>query len=385
MKALHGRLVTVVALMASATLGAGVTAVTVAKVGTGLRSPESRVCAIDPADGEVAITAAIAGCPNESTVRFPLNRTYHQGNRIMVADRTGLTIDGNGSTFLTTADRHRHGPELDRHVNGNWLILRGSDITLKNMTARGVFDVPAPRNLERAATHPDAVEYNPSFGLYGVDGAQLVDVKSFNSWGDGVTLGADWYIDHSVKPENARYNRNIRIDRMEVQKAFRMCWGPTSGTGIWIRDSICRDAWYAGIDAEHDTPDQPLRDVHFLRNTFDGYFHYGILVSAAGDPGTVADFEIRGNKLLTGADNRCQPGIVVGAWANDPRRFSNIVTADNEVWAMATAIAYDHVDGGVINGNLIHKLPAPPGFETPESYCGHFDVVRVTNSSRVER
>ncbi|HWI03914.1 MAG TPA: hypothetical protein VNT52_08840, partial [Acidimicrobiales bacterium] len=142
-------------------------------------TPAARpTCEIDPGiDGEVAITAAIEGCRDGSTVLFPQGRRYTQANRILVKDRRDLVIDGNGSTFTTTFVGKTNT------INGNWLILRGYDITLKNMHSVGTFDYTGERSLGRISPDPDFSEANPNYGLYGVDTVHLIDVTAYGPWG----------------------------------------------------------------------------------------------------------------------------------------------------------------------------------------------------------
>lgn len=333
----------------------------------------TRTCHIDPPDGEVAIAAAIARCANGSVVRFPPGRRYHQSNRILIQDRRDLVIDGNGSTFTT--DRVGKGP-----VNGNWVVLRGFNITLKNMTSVGTFTYSGERSLARISPDPSFSEANSNYGLYGVDTVHLTDVKAYGPWGDGVTTGPDEYIDGS----NPEYSRNVFIKRMQVEKTARMCWGPTSGMNVWIEDSSCKDAWYGGLDAEIDNPNQPLQGVHVLRNTFDGFNQLGIFIPVAAANVPTRDIEIRGNKFLTPPDQKCSAPIHVGGYPDsNPAMFRDVIISGNYLEHYGSGIVQDHVDGGSIEGNTL----APLSFQglTPEGLCGagFHDPIRVTNSVNV--
>ena len=337
-----------------------------------------RICAIDPADGEVAITAAVAGCPNGSTVRFPANRTYHQAHRILVADRQDLVIDGNGSTFRNSSDG-----TVTKVVDGNWVILRGRNITLRNLTAIGSFDDydGQPRSLQTiGANDPAFTEAQMGVGLYGPDTVHIEDVTLLNHWGDGVTTAPDEYVDGST-PD---YARNIFLKRITVRTVGRMCFGPTSGTNIWIEDSHCSDAWYGGLDAEIDNPNQPLQGLHILRNTFDGFNHLGVFVPVAAGNVPTRDIEIRDNRFLTAPDKRCAAPIHVGGYPDsNPATFRDVVVSGNQISHFGSGIVLDHVVGGRVDGNLLTRISVP-GF-TPEGVCGKgfYDPVRITNSERV--
>ena len=341
-------------------------------------APPSKLCAIDPPDGEVAIMAALAGCPAGSTVRFPANRTYHQAHRITVADRLDLTIDGNGSTFVNSSNG-----AVTKAIDGNWVILRGHNITLRNLTAVGAFNayVGQPRSLETIGTNdPEFTEGQMGVGLYGSDTVHVEDVTLLNHWGDGVTTGPDEYVDGST-PDFAR---NIYLKRITVRTVGRMCFGPTSGTNIWIEDSHCSDAWYGGVDAEIDNPNQPLQGLHILRNTFDGFNHLGVLVPVAAGNVPTRDIEIRENRFLSAADKRCAAPIHVGAYpGSNAATFSNVVVSGNQITHFGSGIVLDHVEGGMVEGNMLARL-SPPDI-TPEGVCGIglYDPIRVTNSSNV--
>lgn len=332
------------------------------------------MCSIDPADGEVAIMAAIARCPDGSIVRFPSNRAYHQNNRILIKDRRNLTIDGNGSTFTTSATQAKE------EVNGNWVVLRGSNITLQNMTAVGAFDLEPPRSF---AKYPAGVsEAHMNFGIYGTDTVHLTDLKGSRPWGDGVTTGPDGYLDGSVVTANWRFATNVHVSRVEIEHTARVCFAPTSGINIWIEDSTCRDAWASGLDAEVDTPTEPLQGLHILRNTFDGYAQGAIFIPIAGEPGMVRDIEIRGNKLISGPDNQCNQSILIGAYPNATNMMQNVVVEDNEIWALTRAIEYNHVSGGSILRNTIHPVPAPVGYDA-NGWCSEVRQVIVQDSTSV--
>ena len=347
--------------------------------------PAANVCPIDPADGEVAINAAIAGCPNGTVsapteVRFPPNRHYRQAHRILVADRHNLVINGNGSTFTTTSNG-----TVTKSIDGNFVVLRGSNVSIKNMTVRGDFTAyeGQPRSLATIGTgDPEFTEAQMGIGYYGVDGGRVEDVKAFNHWGDGLTTGSSEYVDGSV----STYTRNLFIKRMEVETVGRMCWGPTSGNNIWIEDSICRDAWYGGLDAEADNEDQPLSDHHYLRNTFDGYNHFGILIPVLTK--NAANYEFRDNTFLTPNDNPTFTVVQVHIY-QAATRTRNVVIEGNKIPFYCQAIAVDNVDGGSIRNNTLTRvykpLPDGSGNYTPVGICGqgNTDPIEVTDSTNI--
>jgi hypothetical protein len=325
---------------------------------------------------ETELNSFIAGVPDGSTIQFPAGGCYRQDRRIEVKDKRNLVIDGNGSKFTTTSNG-----TITKSVDPNWLVLRGFSITIKNMTVVGDFTAyeGQPRKLSTIGTgDPEFTEAQMGFGLYGTDTVHLTDVKAFNNWGDGVTTGPAHYADNQHTGSRT-FTNNVFIKRMEVETVGRMCWGPTSGTNIWIEDSLCRDAWYGGIDAEMDGLDQPLSGHHYLRNTFDGFNHLGIFVPVAATNGSTRDIEIRGNKFLTYPDSACSAPIHIGGYPDsNPAIFYNIVAEDNEMKTNGSMIVFDHVNGGSIQRNKLTEYT-----EAGCAYPNTPTLIKLTNSSGV--
>lgn len=339
-------------------------------------SRPSTVCRIYPANNADAINAAIAGCPNGSTVIFPANQTYTTDKWVLIKDRADLTVDGNGSIFQTSADATDGDKSLDDSVV---MVLYSTNITVKNMTAVGTFDYGGQkRSLATISPDPRFTEANPAYGVYGSRGVHLLDLKAFNVWGDGVTTAPAHYADPNAPSPNI-FTHDVFIKRMHVRSVGRMCWGPTSGTNIWIEDSLCEDAWYGGIDAEIDNFEQPLQGHHYLRNTFDGFNHLGILVPVAASTVPTRDIEIRDNRFLTYPDLECSPPIQIGAYPDsNPNLFYNIVVENNEAKSKTSLVVLDHVQRGSVKGNRLVEYT-----EAGCAYPSEPPLVRVTNSTDI--
>lgn len=327
--------------------------------------------------------AAISACPDgtasaPTVVRFPAARKYEQASKIEVRDRNNLIIDGNGSTFTSTANGG-----TTKAINGNWVLVRGTNITLKNMTAVGSFDLSGPRSLVAESADPGYTEAAMNYGIYGTDGVWIVDVKAFNAWGDALTTGpAHYALTEQYRTDD--YANDVHIIRMEARKTSRHCWAATSGVGVWIEDSSCTDAWYAGLDAETDNSAQPLRDHHYLRNTFDGFNLGGFFIPVPGDIGKVGDIEIRGNRFLTPPDIECNPTLLVGGYpeSGPDREFANVTVRDNEFRTYVRAITLDHVKQGLVSNNRITQL-VPESGATILQHCGEERQIIVTGSTGV--
>jgi len=213
----YGRLPAVVAVLVLAAAVA-VGAVVLDRPGRHPRTgrPTTRACAIAPADGDAAINAAVASCPDGSVIRFPAGATYHQNASIVVRDRSNLVIDGNGSTFISSAPNNKLASVP------NWRLFKVRNVTVKNMTAVGNFFPTGPRSLATVNDRFGTCEFNGGFLVNGSDGVWLIDLKAHNVCGDGFGTHRSEYFDYTVPNEMPR---NIHMQRVEAATTARMCDG----------------------------------------------------------------------------------------------------------------------------------------------------------------
>jgi len=324
--------------------------------------PASRVCNVDPADGEVALEAAIRACPDRSRVRFPAGRTYRQRDRIRVERRRGLLIDGNGSTFVKTSP---HGGETGRP---NWELLENTNVTLQNMTIRGAL-APGPRGITPGN------QFDHGVVVYGGSGVTVRDVTVRDVFGDFVTTVPSGFV-RGGGALGGEVPRNVAIQRVDGRGAARMCIALTAGIGVRVEDSRLSDCRYAGIDLETDVPGEPLRDVKVLRNTISGYYLFAIGVAgpAGSRPqrGDIDGIEIRDNVVATPSDT---------CWAavNAERGpISGVVVAANRLRTLNNGVKLVGVASGSVTRNAIEITGNPALCGPPRAV-----PVEVTGSPQV--
>lgn len=334
---------------------------------------------------EEELNAFLASVPNDAEIRFRARGCYAQANRIQVYDKANVTIDGRGSTFRSSA------PNDGKKLNPNWLLLRGRNLTLKNLTAVGNFNLTGARsqarvNMEEIHDPPVGNQFNAGVFVYGGDGIHVIDVKARNVFGDGIGTAVSQYVMGSGLPHESP--RNVHIVRFEATTTARHCFAPTTVTGLWLEDSIGRDCWYGGMDLELDNKEtQQLNDIHVVGNTFDGFFQFGLAIPVAGAGDNTRDIEIRENTFATTADNVCNPVILVGNYPSNPNTFKGIAVVGNQLEFVAgAAVRYDHVQGGSVLGNTFTQVPPPGHAEVRPAYCGgdhNTQPVSTTNSTEV--
>jgi len=297
------------------------------------------VCAIDPADGEQAIAAAIAACPDGTTVRFPPRRTYRQTGSIVVHGRTGLTIDGNRSTFV------RAVPDVAGQREPNWVLEEGRRVALQRMTVVGAFKDPGPRRIIPGNQH------NHGVAVRGGTGIRVRDLRIRDVFGDLVTVEPPGHDALAPPP------RDVRIQRLDGRRAARQCVAVTGAIGFWLQDSRLANCFQLGVDIEQDVPGEPLRDIHVVRTSIGG-FHLsaiGVAGSAVGAPrrGDIDRVDIRANTVRTPSDT-CWPAVTT-----ERGPVSRVVTAGNTLRTLGDGVRYAAGTSGAITGNRVINRAGP--------------------------
>jgi len=323
---------------------------------------------------EQEINSFLATVPDGSTIQFKAGGCYAQANRIELRDKTNVTVDGQGATFRSGAEN-----TATRAANPNWMLLRARNVRIKNMKIVGNFHLTGTRSQQRvnqASTEGEAgatSQPNAGVSVYGGDGVWVTDMDIREVFGDGVLTGVSEYVENTAPFETPR---NVHVERVTATTTARHCFSPNQVDGFWLEDSTGRDCWYMAIDAELDGVEQILRNVHFLRNTFDGFNMGGIFVPVAGNADSTTDIEIRGNRFSTRPDQICNQVILVGAYPTNPNKFRNVVVEENSFADLSgAAVELDHVQGGSIQNNRIEKYS-----EVGCSYPNVTAPVKVTNS-----
>lgn len=321
------------------------------------------------------LTSFIDAQPDGSTIEFPANGCYAQSDRIMVSEKSNLTIDANGSSFRSSA------PNAGNKINGNWLVVRGTNVRLTEMKIVGNFHLTGARSQQRVnevTLGGVGNQFNMGVGIYGGSGIYVTDTTIEHVFGDGVSVALGHYVGGSAAhPRDVP--RNVHIERIQVTKAARHCVSPSQGDGVWLQDSTLTDCWYGAFDGELDNVTQTLKNVHILRNTLEGFLMFGIAIPVAGNASNTENIEIRDNTIKTRPDNSCNSIIEVGIYPRNPNTFKNVVVANNTLMARSgVGVSFDHVEAGAISDNVEWGYA-----EAGCAYPAATPFSRLTNSAAV--
>ena len=325
---------------------------------------------------QVELSDFINKQPSGTTVEFPANGCYAQNDRIEVRYKSGLTIDGNGSSFKGTM------PNSNQKIKPNWLILKGTNIHIKDMKIVGNFHLTGTRSQQRvnqisvegeagATTQPNA-----GINFSGGDTLYATDLEISDVFGDGIQASTSAYVDWQTAASTPTH---VHIERVKAHKTARMCFAPTQAIDYWLVDSQGSDCWYGAFDAESDESTDKLQGIHVIGNTFWDYNMVGIVVPVARAGDNTRDIEIRNNTLLTRPDSICAPLVQVGAYPNNPDTIQNVKVENNTFNARSgIGVKFDHVVGGSIQNNKVGQY-----MEAGCMYPAVTPFTELTNSSSI--
>lgn len=293
-----------------------------------------------PADQ--ALNTWMRTVPDGSTIRFAKG-CYGVDGGLVLADRHGLVVDGQGSEFraLTLGDQHR----VIWHVEG------GSNVTLEHMTARGA----NPKAGLHASYYINgkSYEWQHAYSFSGTQTGTLDNVQGYSVYGDFVEAQGDFRPGHNGVP----ISRNVTVRRSRFQGATRQGIGLTGVDGAVIDANAISDVAQAGVDFEPVPPQPVARNVKITANTFQRVWFSVVSISgiAASNSTGVGHVTISGNQMAkpgAWAEQSCFPPV----WINSSlgATISDFTVAGNVLWSIGPGIFFQGVNGAVVQGNTVH-------------------------------
>jgi hypothetical protein len=234
-----------------------------------------------PTDCSVDVTArvqaAIDHAPNGATVQFTPGGCYRVDGTLTLRDRAGLTLAGRGATFRQVTDGSELLDASRIRARAVWLLIRGSNLTLQDMTVIGANPAAGIGDLA----------YQPRFegqAAYWIQGSRttLLDrVQAYDTYGDFVFVapGTD-----GLLVRNSTFLRN-----------GRQGW-TINGSNITFDHNTIGETRRATVDIEPTYADWTTRNVTISNNVIGR--GRGYLLANKGNSEAVVDHvAILGNQL----------------------------------------------------------------------------------------
>lgn len=178
------------------------------------------------------LNAWIRSVPDGSTLTFGAGACYRIDKTLDVVDRSGLTFDGNSSTFKATTQGDSG--------RAQWHAEGGGNLTFKAMTVQGV---------NTKGEWNSAYEWQHNFSIAGVQGMVLDSVTAKYSHGDWVAVNPDRR-NEGTDPGRAIPGRNVRITNSSFINAGRQGISCTHCDGLTIEGNYLNGTGQSMFDLE---------------------------------------------------------------------------------------------------------------------------------------
>ncbi|HEX2699348.1 MAG TPA: right-handed parallel beta-helix repeat-containing protein [Acidimicrobiales bacterium] len=317
-------------------------------------------------DCSVDVTAKINSwinkTPDGSTLSFTPGACYRIERTVLVKNRHGLTLEGNGAMFRAFTDGTGYVDNLQ--TRNHFYLWGGGDLTVRNLKIQGV-------NTD----HRYHSEYagQRGFRIAGVQGALLDNLTIFEVRGDFIEVDPDYY-------QTWRWSNDVTIQNSTFTYAGRQGFSITGGRHIIFRNNTLSNPALSSFDIEPDSGTSMdakgyptfggASDVHIVNNDVGpgGILFFGNVVR---DSVVTKDVEISGNRLH---------GIPLNVWVvgHESRPYKRYSVTNNVSdtahGGPRSAVELEYVEGAVVSGNR-----QPFYFATPSPVV----AVRTWSSSDV--
>ena len=275
-------------------------------------------------DVSKAFGSFVASVPNNATITLRPGARYRMEETLVLANRHGLTVDGNGATIFATTPGDR--------VRSNIKVIDSSNIAFKDLTVTGA----NPNAGMSDAAWVVAKEAQHGFDVRSVAGFALSGVTVTDPYGDFVYLGRN---------EEAQWTSDVTIRDSRFQRNGRMGISMTAATNVIIERNTFGQMRRATFDLEAHHPGFGARYVTIRDNDI-GQGRLA-LVAAVGT-GDVSHFTFAGNRVARNLDitMRSDEGAVHQDWKILDNTSSTQAGNPN-----LTAMAFEYIDGLEIHGN----------------------------------
>ncbi len=275
----------------------------------GIKVPSS-IDASGEADVTKALNEFLTGVPEGSAVVFGEDARYRVEGTLLIQNRQGLTLGGNGATIVAVTDGADVAPPELAGLGHRWprhrthLYVRdSSDIVIRDLAVRGANE---EGGSGEEGYDPD-LEAQHGIELFGVTGALVEGCEMSYIYGDGVYVGGG--------------STDVTVTGCDIHHTGRQGMSVTSGERITFADNDLDEIRRSAFDLEPNTDAGVIRDVNIVDNVVGTARLNFVAGHGAGAP--FNDITIAGNHLEETALK-----IDIEAPVGGPRR-TGIVISDN--------------------------------------------------------
>ena len=304
-----------------------------------------------PADCSRNVTADlqawIDSVPDGSTLTFAPLGCYRIDGTLVLKNRTGLTSEGNNSTFRAVTD----GSELVRansvRTRNLWSFLGSRDLMVRNVISVGA----NPHAGRGELAYAPKFEAQHAYLTMGTTNITLDHVQAYDVYGDFVWVGPGT---NHLTVRNSTFSRN-----------GRQGW-TINGSDILFENNSISETRRATIDMEPSLPTWGAHNIMIRNNTIGkGRLLFFASVGAAAP---IDNVSIIGNRFYG------KPMTIYVAPPKGTRSNYRVINnvSDAAVSGFGAPLVFRHVNGVEIRGNV-----------QPTQWSHHLSGVSIFASSNV--
>jgi hypothetical protein len=253
--------------------------------------------------------------------------TYRVDGTIELSGRTGLTIDGSGSTFRTavTGDGQR----------AHWRFWGGSDLALRNMVIHSVDGVSGT-----SATFVSSLQWQHGIDLRGVTGFTAQNISISNVYGDCFYVGM---------AADGSWSTSVRITGSSCRGAGRQGLAIVAGRNVTVDGSVFSGVSLNPFDIEPNGTTGGAADITMTHNTVGSGGSQQVL-------GIVGDGPVQNVTLDSTTVQGRSLTVAVAAAASSRRSGITLTNNTSDTPAYADgggAFEIEGTDNLVIEGNTV--------------------------------
>lgn len=233
----------------------------------------SSIDATGRSDVTARLNEFVRSVPDRSVIELPRKGRYRVEGTLLLRNRSGLTVDGNGTTIFATTT----GGRARSHVR----VEDGRDITVTDLVVKGV----NPHAGTGPLAYDAAREHQHGFDIRSSQGIELIRVTVLNTYGDLVYLGPR---------EDGSWTSDVVIRNSTLVGSGRQGIALTAARNVTIEDNVVSGTGRSTFDLEPGGGRFGVEDVRIRRNSVGPG---RLLFVAAAGRGPVNDVLVEGNTV----------------------------------------------------------------------------------------
>lgn len=297
-------------------------------------------------DVTTSLNSFLSGLANNTTVNFAVNGRYRIEGTLLLSQKSGITINGNGSTFFATTNGSAVEPSpCDPKTQGytfcypNRARMQWDFESDVNLLVENTNVVGASTNPGTNGTYLVQYEGQAGYEIGSGDGITLNNVTAKNTWGDLVYVGGG---------NSHIAATNVLVQNSTLDGSSRQCMSVVDGDHVSVLNNHiamttgCRMALF---DLEDNTSSDQITFINIHDNDL-GVSRFATLDNAGSQPGTQHDITFDGNRM-----HNQRIYVDVYGLPNGHRQNYHITNNVGSTVANSGIIFLRYVDGAVVTGN----------------------------------